>query len=142
MNSIDHRRAPLLLAVLWEYVHEIGPIDCYSFQSSLELMGLDWTLGLSTLDGIVATSIAASIRSRIEERICCGTEGQHDTIRSIDDDGCESLQNWFFNSESKEGSLPNPSVDDAIVWHCSRLTETTATDVRCLDKSASTIAMQ
>ena len=54
-----------------------------------------------------------------------------------------SLQlNCCLNSEAEGRFLSNPSVSSAFVRHCSRLTETTATDVRFLDKSASTIAMQ
>jgi len=45
---------------------------------------------------IVAESSAASISSKIDDWICCGREGQHDTIRSMADDGCESLPTHFF----------------------------------------------
>ena len=45
---------------------------------------------------IVAESSAASISSKIDDWICCGSEGQQATIRSIADGDCESLPTRFF----------------------------------------------
>jgi len=82
------------------------------------------------------------MRSKIDDWICCGSEGQHVKIRSMADDGFESLPNCCFDSEAKEGILPGPSAGIGFVRHRSRLRKTTALVVRYLDKSALPLAMQ
>ena len=89
---------------------------------------------------IVAESSAASIRSKIDVWICCGSEGQQAEIRSMADDGFEWMPSCCFDSEAKEEILPGPSVGIGFVRNRSRLTKTTALVVRCLDKSASVAA--